>query len=186
MQDGENLKSGLSDEELMSLYQNGDFAAFEVLYRRHSGRVYEYLRKKTPSSEIAMDLTQGTFEKLHKSRSKYSSQYPLLPWLFAISRNTLVDYFKSSETKLTKAVQDPEILLENLAQPVLQAESPDITLALATLPHGQRQAIELRYLRDWSFEKIATHMNTSEDNARQLISRGLKRVREFFGKGDLP
>ena len=180
MQGGDDSTSiaGRSDEELMSLYQAGDYAAFEVLYRRHAGRVYQYLRKKVSSSEVATDLAQETFEKLHKSRSSYSAQYPFLPWLFTISRNALVDHFKRAETRLTVPTPDIEAHFTS-ADP--SSESLDIAPALSTLPANQRQAIEFRYLRDWSFKQIADHMDTSEDNARKLISRGMQRVREFFG-----
>ncbi|MEK6579254.1 MAG: sigma factor, partial [Bdellovibrionota bacterium] len=81
-----------SDEELMTLYQTGSLAAFDVLFNRHSGRVLAFLRKKV-LSETAQDLTQEVFEKLHRSRAKYNPRYPFLPWLFTVSRNVLLDSF---------------------------------------------------------------------------------------------
>ena len=180
----ESVKQKLSDEELMSLYITGDFAAFEILYKRHSGRVFDYLKKKV-SAETAQDLLQEIFAKLHKSRAKYNPQYPFLPWLFTISRNSLMDFYKLAETKLAKASSSSDVLFQNLPAVAVNAVGGDVDLAqlLTSLPPNQRRAIELRYLEDWSFEKIASHMNTSEGNARQLISRGIKLVRQFR-KGD--
>ena len=170
-------KDDLPDEELMILYQGGDFAAFEILYHRHSGRVFEYFKKKI-SIESAQELLQETFEKLHKSRQKYNSQYPLLPWLFTISRNVLFDFFKAAETKLSGRSSASPILLNNLVARVGESYSPhDLSQILEILPQNQKRAIELRYLRDWTFEKIASDMKTSETNVRQMISRGLKKIR---------
>lgn len=160
----------------MGLYIAGDFAAFEILFKRHSGRVYEYLKKKV-ASEIAQDLMQDTFTKLHQSRAKYNPQYPFLPWLFTISRNTLMDFYKLAETKLVKASSGSERLLQSLEAAQSTSSDVDLPQVLATLPANQRQAIELRYLEDWSFQEIALHMNTTDGNARKLISRGLKFVR---------
>lgn len=177
----ESAKTNLSDEELMRLYLAGDFAGFEALYRRHSGRVYEYLQKKAPA-ETAQDLVQEVFEKLHKSRRRYDPQYPFLPWLFTIARNALTDFFRLAETRLAQASSGSEAQLLTIAA---ETESPSsgtgLAQILAGLPLNQRRAIELRYLQDWSFEQIASHMSTSESNARQLISRGLKQIRR--GKG---
>jgi RNA polymerase sigma-70 factor (ECF subfamily) len=174
-----SVKQKLSDEELMSLYITGDFAAFEILYKRHSGRVFDYLKKKV-SAETAQDLLQEIFAKLHKSRAKYNPQYPFLPWLFTVARNSLMDFYKLAETKLTKASSGSDELLSNLPSVAAnEAGNVDLALLLADLPPNQKRAIELRYLEDWSFEKIATHMNTSEGNARQLISRGLAFVRQL-------
>lgn len=173
----------LSDEELMDLYQKGDFHAFQTIYKRHSGRVFEFLKKKV-SQNIAEELLQETFEKLHRNRDKYSSQYPFLPWIFTISRNTVIDHYKKSESKLVSA-NASESILENLTAPIDATSSLDLTQVLSSLPAPQKRAIELRYMNDWSFNQIATELETSEENIRKLISRGIKKLRLSFKKGDL-
>ena len=172
-----------SDEELMSLYQKGNFMAFEILYERHSPRVFDYLKNKV-SHEAAQDLLQETFEKLHKSRDSYNSQYPFLPWLFTISRNSVMDFFKQAETKLAKRSSASPILLENMPTPNRDSFfQEDISEILKGLSLSQRRIIELRYLHEWSFEKIAKEIKTSEENARQLLSRSIKKIRSSFKKG---
>jgi RNA polymerase sigma-70 factor (ECF subfamily) len=131
----------------------------------------------------AQELLQETFEKLHRSRAKYNPQYPFLPWLFTISRNALFDFFKTAETKVSQSSSSSPILLDNLVAVVAEAHSQhDISAILEVLPQHQRRAIELRYLHDWSFEKIAHDMKTSETNARQVISRGLKKLRSALSE----
>ncbi len=177
----EENRTSLADEELMSLYQAGDFASFEILYSRHSGRVFAYLKTKV-SSEVAQELVQEIFEKLHRARQKYDTQYPFLSWIFTIARNALFDFLKQSETKVLKAADSSPLLLESIAASAPSAHSSrDISSVMAVLPPHQRRAIELRYLHEWSFEKIAGEMKTSEDNIRQLISRGIKKARHAVG-----
>lgn len=161
----------------MALYQCGDYAAFECLYVRHSGRVFQYLMGKV-SAEAAKDLLQETFLKIHRSRSLYQPQYPFLPWLFTIARNSLNDFFKSSDQKVIRSAVDADSLSET---PI--GSEHDLSAALSGLPHVQRRAIELRYLNEWSFEKIADEMNTTPENSRQIISRGIKKIRSFL-KGE--
>ena len=55
----------LSDEDLMTRYQNGQELAFEILFERHRGKVYGYLLKKLRDDVSADDVFQ-TIEKLHK------------------------------------------------------------------------------------------------------------------------
>ncbi len=172
----ENDKHDQSDEELMILYQAGDFAAFEVLYRRHSGRILGYLKKKVPL-ETAKDIMQDTFTKLHLAKDKYDPQYPFLPWLFTVSRNTLFDFFKKAETKIAQATSAEPGLIESLPAVPTFAPEYDMSQIISGLPQDQKRAVELRYLQDWSFEKIAGDLKTSEDNVRQLVSRGIKKIR---------
>lgn len=163
----------------MALYQTGDVAAFETLYLRHSGRVFAFLQRKT-SPQSAGDILQEIFLKLHRSRHQYSVQYPFLPWLFAITRNALVDFVRLNETKVAQgSVAEIELHAES-SQPSA-AWTDELTAALKTLPANQRRAIELRYLSDWTFAQIAADMKTSPINARQVISRGIKKLRSGFG-----
>ncbi|MGE4130540.1 MAG: RNA polymerase sigma factor [Bdellovibrionales bacterium] len=168
-----------SDEELMSLYQSGDYTAFECLFERHSGRVFQYLKGKV-STEAAKDLLQETFLKVHRSRGQYQTQYPFLPWLFTVARNNLNDFFKSSDQKVIKIGIHADLFPEAL-RPI--APEHDLSAALNGLPHVQRRAIELRYMNEWSFEKIAEEMNTTPENSRQIISRGIKKIRSLL-KGE--
>lgn len=176
-----------SDEELMELYQKGEFMAFEILYNRHSPRIYEYLQKKTPQG-FSQDLMQEVFAKLHKSRKTYNPQYPFLPWVFTIVRNTLTDFYKKNESKMALSSSsienhNVEALLatpENLIQD--NKIGQDISHILMALPEQQRQVIELRYLQEWSFEQIANELQTSPENIRQVVSRSLKKMRSLILK----
>lgn len=167
----------LLDEELMSLYQGGDYQAFEVLYYRHSSRVFEYLRKRS-SEDLSRDLTQTVFEKVHKSRQNYEKKYPFLPWLFTITRNTLFDHFKSAETKYSKKREGPEIL--DLVPSLETGTGYDFSNLLEGINPNQKRAIELRYLSDWSFEQISQEIKTSPQNVRKLISRGTEKIRSIL------
>lgn len=168
-----------SDEELMGLYQAGDYSAFELIYSRHSDRVFEYLKKRT-SFETAKDLLQEIFLKVHRSRNQYSPQYPFLPWLFAISRNVLFDFFRLNENRVSQA-STTDLAYDLAADLKSEVGSSALTLALAKLPEPQRRAIEFRYLGDWSFEKIAKEMEITPLNARQIVSRGVKKLRSKLG-----
>lgn len=175
------LKDELSDEDLMELYQSGDALAFEALYERHSGKVFAFLQKKA-NPQVARDLLQETFLKLHRSRQQYSPQYPFLPWIFTIARNAYLDFVRLNETKIT---QQSSVVDVPATQPEPEeAWDANLSQALSTLPTNQKRAIELRYISEWTFEQIAAEMKTSPVNARQLISRSLKKLRSSLGASD--
>jgi RNA polymerase sigma-70 factor (ECF subfamily) len=55
----------------------------------------------------------------------------------------------------------------------------------ADLSKSQRQAIELRYGEDFSFEEIADTLGTTSSNARQLVSRAIKRLKKIIKPEDM-
>jgi RNA polymerase sigma factor (sigma-70 family) len=172
------LKNALfptTDEELMALYQAGDEAAFNLLYHRYSGRVFGYLRLKLESREGVEEVFQATFLKLHHSRNLYQKGLPFPPWLFTITRNTLIDWCRKNKRleAFNHSIQNES--LESWDPSGLQHpdEMPDLTL----VPEPQRKALQMRYYEQLSFDEIAQRLSTSPANVRQLISRGIKRLR---------
>lgn len=160
----------------MVAYQLGEAEAFEELYSRHAPRVLGFLRKKVQSDALARDVFQSTFMKLHKCRSRYDSAFPFVPWLFTICRSELLDSLKKTHNKQEVLVSEiPEI-----AAPFLDSESREINLS--GLPPLQKQAVELRYQKDFSFEEIAARLDTSPVNARKLVSRALQFLRGAYDK----
>ncbi len=170
-------RKDLTDEELMKLYQSSDYLAFETLYHRHSARIYKYLTGKV-GSEVGQELLQDTFARIHKSRDNYNSQFPFLPWVFTIARNLLRDHYKKAETQTTQNSVGLESLSMEASSELASLGSLNrLEASLERLPENQQLALRLRYLDDWTFEKIAEEIETSPQNVRQLISRGLKKVR---------
>lgn len=166
----------LSDEELMRLYQEGHEEAFRVLYARHSGRVYGYLRKRLPTAEAAGDVFQAAFLKLHHSRQQFNSSFAFTPWLFTVVRTSLIDWQRRSARQSSVPFEES----------MLPVESPQANLApvpdLSHLPLKQRTAVEMRVFGELSFEEIATRLNTTPVNARQILSRALKSLRSLLVK----
>lgn len=166
-----------TDEELMQLYQNGDSNAFNELFKRHSGKVYGFLLKRTHKSEVASDLSQEVFVKLHKSKHLYNSSLPALPWIFSITNSVLLDFFKKRSEMVTAdgAIEQLSDSLQNV-EPTSLAIEP----FLDRLPEQQREAVKMRYIDEKSFEAISAALETSPDNVRKIVSRGIKNLKSFF------
>lgn len=165
-----------SDEELMVAYQGGHEEAFMLLYERHSGKVYGFLSVRIGDRITADDAFQATFLKLHSSRDKYDPTLPFAPWLFTICRTAMIDVLRARKRVTSKESVD-EVALEVATAPatVESATLPDF----GQLPSIQRKALELRYKEDLSFEEIASRLNTTPDNTRQIISRAVRRLKKL-------
>lgn len=164
----------------MIAYQSGDSTAFEALYRRYSGKVYGYLSSRLRDDVQANDVFQGVFLKLHQSRAQYDPKFLFAPWLFTVCRTVLLDHLRRRDPLREAEVVDEEAH-SALAAPAPQEArdgAPGLgEVDLAGLPVKQREALELRYTQDLSFEEIAGRLRTSPANVRQLISRAIRKLR---------
>lgn len=167
----ENPFSNLTDEELMMLYQQDEAMAFDVLYGRHKNKIYTYLSKRMGDQAAIHDIFQNILLKIHKSRSNYNSKYPVLSWIYTISRSELLDYLKKQ--KVTSIPFNEQYMGEQLSIP-----NPALELFHEKLlTKNEKEAISLRFYSDNDFIEISKELNTSESNVRKIISRGLKKLR---------
>lgn len=169
----------LTDEDLMSRYQLGSEEAFSILYDRHASKVFGYIRRKISNPEKAAEVFQEVFVKMHKSKHLYNPTLPYLPWLFSVTRSVVFDSLRSE----LRSVPMDDSNVDQLAQEI-RVEVPTLEPQLAELPSAQRIALQMRYVDESTFEEIAAVLKTSPVNARQLISRGLKRLKELVLEGE--
>ena len=81
---------------------------FDACYRATSADLRRYLTKLTRDKEIALDLTQDTFERIFRSIWSFKEGAKVTPWVYAIANNVARDYFRKNKIR-----QDD---LENLAE----------------------------------------------------------------------
>lgn len=165
-----------SDEDLMVLYQSGNEDAFLVLYERHAKKVFGYIKSKVRNEELSGDIFQEVFVKVHRSKNLYNKSFPVLPWIFTVTRTTLVDMLRKNKKLDAESSLDYDIAVEE------EDNKMDISPYLSKLPPIQKAALEMRFLEAKTFEEIATLLKTSSPNVRQIISRGVRRVKQMIGE----
>jgi RNA polymerase sigma-70 factor (ECF subfamily) len=164
----------------MLAYIDGDLEAFEVLYGRHKSRVFGFLMARLKDRSEAEDVFQAVFAKLHRKRHQYRQEIPFLPWLFTLARNTLIDHVRKRDA-YAKHVTVSEADVDSYATPVSDTSPIQSAFAqLSRLNECQRQALELRFNQGLTFAEIAAQMQTSADNARQMISRAIRKLRSLM------
>ena len=161
---------------LMRRYQKGDQSAFNEIYNAYSTRVYGYLSKSLANQDVD-EVFQKCFLKIHSQRKNFdSSKLKFDAWLFTICKSCLIDHARvvSRQRRNTDEIA--------IAQSMKQQVTPsNQEIDLSPLPSKQQDAIRLRYYEDLDFDEIAKILNTSSSNTRQLVSRGLKKLKELLG-----
>jgi RNA polymerase sigma factor (sigma-70 family) len=165
-----------SDEQLMRRYQQGDEQAFNELFSRYSPRVFGFLQKRVGNHEDLHDLFQNVFTKLHRSRPLFKDGLPFAPWMYTITKTALLDY----QRKASRELRPGHSMETSPPRESDEAAFSSRAIDLQGLASPGRTALELRYYEDLSFEEIAKQLGTTPTNARQMVSRALKRLRKLL------
>jgi RNA polymerase sigma-70 factor (ECF subfamily) len=169
-----------SDEQLLDRYFRGEAEAFTQFFMRHRGRVFAYAKKKGLGNELAQDLSQEAFLRLHRSIDRYESGRPALPWFFSIVHNCVIDALRKH------AKGDREALAAALQMEEGKAHhAPDANPEewLKELSDEQRTLMQLRAIDELSFKEISILTGKSDSNLRKLFERTRNRLK-LIAKGD--
>lgn len=169
-----------SDEELMARYQAGDAQAFRQLYERYAGRLSGLMRRSLFRKEEAADLVQQTFLQLHRARHDFRDGAQLRPWLFTIALNLKRKHFRTLSRRPTSELgeHDPQGGDERPDRPLERAENVSaVRAALAELPEGTREVIELHWFEGLPFAEVAEVVGASLSAVKVRAHRGYKKLR---------
>src|SRR6185437_9140582 len=130
-----------------------------------------FLRKRVQSRPDQDEIFQRVFLKFHRNRHAYDPKYPLLQWLYVITKSELLDFLKSEKVaKKRQEFHEDVPLSQNMPSPSLSTvETP----GMEKLDPIQREVVSMRLLQDSSFLEIASKLKKSEANIRQILSRAL-------------
>jgi RNA polymerase sigma-70 factor (ECF subfamily) len=167
--------------DLIARARGGDEAAFETLYKNLYAPVYRFVLMRTKDKTLADDVTQETFIKFLAALPRFQGTSPLA-YLHTIARTTCIDHFRkvrpteSDEELWDHASEAPSPEEESQ----LGAEVGELFRALATLPPAEAAVVKAKYLDGLETLEIAAFLDKSEEAVRQLVSRGLRRLRSYY------
>jgi RNA polymerase sigma-70 factor (ECF subfamily) len=173
----------LSDAELLD---TADGDAFAVVYDRHVGALFSWARARV--GDHAADLTAEVFARAWLQRRKFRDQADgsALPWLYGIAHNVLRDSLRRSriEDRARARLGLPRAVAQDTAYDAVDGRLslPDAAVrALAELPEGERELLELRVVHERSYSEIADRLRCTPQAARLRVSRTLRRLNLALG-----
>lgn len=168
----------LSDEQLVSLYLQGNGNAFDIILNRYRDVVFSYLSYTLKSQEKAEDAFQDVFMKVvvQLNEGKYQSTGKFNAWIMRIVHNYIIDLYRRTQTDATVISNDesevdlfnmPSLAVnENREQEMIDQQTlNEIKQLIALLPDTQREVLLMRYYDDLSFKEIAEKTNCSINTA---------------------
>jgi RNA polymerase sigma-70 factor (ECF subfamily) len=89
-------------DRVMHRYAAGDESAFDELFEALWPRIHAYLRNLCGSRELARDLAQETFLKIHRWHRAFTHERRVEPWAYAIARNCFLSHARRRSTRMLR------------------------------------------------------------------------------------
>lgn len=148
----------------------------ESAWQQHRDGVYRYLRRRLGNTELAEDLVQETFLRLHHASPATTDPAQLRAWLLRTARNLLVDHYRAQRDEVeldeaTPAGADTTASLRTL--------EPCITPLANRLPEHYRSAL-LWDLDGMAQQEIARRQDISLSGAKSRVQRARALLQQEF------
>jgi RNA polymerase sigma-70 factor (ECF subfamily) len=183
--------SGSSDERavreerwrsLMHLAQGGDNAAYSKLLSELLPVLRGTVRRRWRSPQDIEDIVQDILMSVHSVRHTFDPGRPFMPWLMTITARRIADAARrlSSRAANETTVETMPETFSGDDTKSAQDTSDDqetIRMAMALLPEGQREAIELMKLQGLSLQEAAERTGKSVPALKVTVHRAIKAMR---------
>lgn len=171
------------EERIVCAAQNGDGAAFAMLYEENFDRVYRYLALRVGEKAAAEDMTQQVFVKAFEALPGFKWRgAPFASWLFRIAHNQVVDWQRRRAKQATTSLDDAEALPAQGDDPEetveMKMDLEDVVRAARGLTPAQREVISLRFGADMSTAEVAKAMSKSEGAIKALQHAAVQALRK--------
>ena len=178
------------DLDLATRHRYGDPQAFEEVYQRFAQMVYNLAYRMSGEAEMAEDLTQEIFLRIHRHLGRFNGRSALKTWVYRVTLNhcrsklgrrryptqPLAEENDGEGVRLQDERRGPEDLA------LAQDAGRQVMRALGQLKPVFREAVVLRDLQGLSYEEIAEILKVRIGTVRSRIARGRDRLRTVLEK----
>lgn len=168
--------------QLMDLAQKGDKAAYHSLLTKITSILKGFIHKRIGQNESTEDVIQEILISVHRARHTYISSRPFAPWLFAIARYRLADYWRKTfrilEEEMTEGIE--LTITEKKSVQIAEGLREKLSETLARLPENQRRAVNLLKIEGRSIKEAAQELKMTESALKVTAHRAYKTLRKEF------
>lgn len=176
----------LTDEKLMSTFCNpqdiNHQRAFEVLYQRHKGPLYRFIKKSINNEQDANELFQELWFKIINNKQQFDPKQKFTTWAYTIARRMMIDLFrKSGKTINLEFDEESQSENINIVQPedefTRKQMSKQMQKAIDALPLMQRQAFVMKHDGGLSIREIAEITEQPQEQTKSQYRYAVQKLK---------
>ena len=172
----------MTDDQLIQDARRGSREAFEALFERYRGPIWQFFRRRIAEAARAEELTQDTFVALLEGAHRYESRTIFRAYLFGIAYHVLsADRRKAAHRRAGPLDFEPS-----------SDSSPDpdavlwVRQALAQLDDADREILMLREYDQLSYQEIADLRRLPLNTVRSRLFRARMALKAALVAVDRP
>lgn len=168
-----------------------DKALFKLVYEKYFEKIYRYSYfklnfNKEETEDCVADIFIKAYQKVDKIEVRTDiRKFTILPWLYTIARNTIIDCYKSKKRAFSysKSIDfDEDNINQNYNSKsfeefvAIELESKKVLNEIRKLPEQLEDILLMKIVEEWSFEEIAENLGLGLSAVKMRYYRAIKYV----------
>ena len=172
-----------TDTGLMARAAAGDEAAFGTLVAKYRNVLLNFFLRKGVSYSDGQDLAQRTFLRLWRYRAKYRPQAKFTTFLFLLAGQVSVDFYRSEgrRAELEEGLGVEAEVAADVRPAASRFGGEDVRRAVARLPAGLRDVVELGVFQDLPYADVAAALGIPAGTVKSRMFNALRKLKEILG-----
>jgi RNA polymerase sigma-70 factor, ECF subfamily len=165
--------------------RRGDAAAFEELYRDHSGWVYALARRMAQDETLAKDLTQEIFIRLWQKLDSFRGESEFTTWFRRMAINLCLNKLDDEKRRTARVFTTDDVTpfeARTRARTPSTEAAIDLERAIGTLPPGARNVFVLHDVEGYKHNEIAAMTGVAEGTVKAQLHRARKLLQAVMTK----
>lgn len=155
---------------------------FAEIYDRFNQRIRGYVKSKVSDRQLAEDLVQEIFIKVHDHIDNVNETDRIDGWIFRIAKNKVIDHYRTQRTfhSISEWENVPQYATADSNDALLQELEKDTREFIKELPDKYRKVLQLTELEDKTYQEAADLLGLSLPAVKSRVLRGRKQLKEMF------
>ncbi len=183
---GKTTSEKITDEEIVERVLNGEQHLLEMLYDRHSPKIFHKCLSLIKDREAAKDCTHDIIVKVFMNLANFKGRSAFSLWVYSITYNYCMDYLSKQKKMNFSDVSDYEY--DNLPNDDSSLENKllqDLKLTqletvFEKLNTDDRMLLMMRYQDGMSVKDISESLNLGESAIKMRLKRSRDRLADLI------
>lgn len=178
-----------NDRDLILALQAGDLDALGALFDAYRAPVFRTVLAMTQDTDVAEDIVQDTFLRMHRYAARLDPERSPLPWLYRVAINLSNTYLRrrarwrvSLDDFIERLVGPVNTLPERVAETHDQLAA--LEAALRRLSVDQRVVLAMFYLNEMSLQEIAEVLDCPVGTVKSRLHYGRHNLKQQLSTDD--
>lgn len=171
-----------NDSILVKQLQKNSIEAFNTLYYRYSGRLYNFVLKISRGDVYrSEEIVQRVFIKIWENRDQINADQSFNTYLCTIAKNMLINELNHETVTYIYSkfiLKEAETYYTEEEKIEFHFLNSYINQLIDELPPASREVYKLSRLKSYSNKEIATLLNKSESTVEKQIAKANEKIKE--------